>query len=95
MPGLFSKISSGQLTLGSLSGWRFPSIARYGVAIAVLGVFISEWKVVTRYLPVYNLKYENNVDYDFLREQDIARAEAEAEAKAKAAEKAAAAAAAQ
>ena len=49
--------------------------------------------MVTRNMPGYNLKYEGNMDYEFLREQDKAAAEAAAEAAAKKAAKEAAAAA--
>lgn len=72
------------------SGWRFPSIARYGIAVGLLGLYFSEWKIVTRNLPGYNLKYKDNSDYQFLLDRDRAEAEAAAEAAAKAAEKAAA-----
>ena len=72
------------------SGWRFTSIARYGAIVAALGLFFTEWRLVTRNLPLYNIKYEN-MDYEFLREQDRQKALEAEEAKAKAAERAAAA----
>lgn len=67
---------------------RFGAIARYGFVVAALGLYFSEWRVVTRSIPIYNLKYQN-IDYDFLREQDKIDAKAAAEAREKAAAKAA------
>merc|ERR1712212_282595 len=88
-PSPFAKIGRGQLILPfGFGGWPFKSVALYGVAALALGLYATEYKKVTRYLPIYNQKY-TSVDYDFIRENDQRIAEDKAAAAAKAAEKAA------
>jgi len=38
------------------------TLAVFGGAVVAAGLFFSEWKVVTRNLPVYNIKYESTSD---------------------------------
>jgi len=89
------RLMLGELPLGPMGAMRFPSAAKYGVCAAIALIFVSEYKFVTRKLPVYNLKYET-VDYDWLRAKEQAKREddeAKAAKLALAAAKAAAAAA--
>jgi len=50
------------------------TLAILGGTGAVLGLFFSEWKVITRNLPIYNTKYES-ADYQYLRDRDAAEEE--------------------
>jgi len=63
------------------------SIVRLGAAAALGALFFTEWTVVSRYIPFYNMKYANNTDYDYLRARDAAELEAQKDAAVKAVEK--------
>lgn len=45
---------------GVFSLHRIPSLSVYGAAAGATLVYFTEWRIITDYLPGYNLKYKQD-----------------------------------
>lgn len=52
---ILSKLPVGPKHLQQLQAW-VPSLTVFGAGAATLGVYITDWKVITQFIPFYNGK---------------------------------------
>jgi len=69
MNALLNNLKNRRLFFGNFGYRTLQNVAMYGVFVGLAGLYISEWKVVTRFIPGYNLKYDT-ADFEYLREAE-------------------------